>query len=222
MKNIDYIDKLENIITDKDPIKGFTFKNRLQGLVDNFYNLKLEIYIRNILVELFNNKYFYENRAIAEYPRNTFKNRRRVSIDFSLLKNSKVQFTMEMKYNFPKDSTCFLNYNNVIESNFINRKWDENRKVDAFLLIVCETERDKLSEIEKNNFEPNLNCLSQYQLTQKQIEKFGENSWENNLIKTFNRYSSQQEFSYRKLHKITLTNVDGLLFKFHFYILFRN
>ena len=38
-------------------IKSAEFKNKLNELNDNFFNLKQEIHIRNLLVELFNQKH---------------------------------------------------------------------------------------------------------------------------------------------------------------------
>ena len=49
-------------------IESDEFKNKLNELNDNFFNLKQEIHIRNLLVELFNQKHKEEGeRAIAEY-----------------------------------------------------------------------------------------------------------------------------------------------------------
>ena len=41
-----------------DIIESDEFKNKLNELNDNFFNLKQEIHIRNLLVELFNQKHF--------------------------------------------------------------------------------------------------------------------------------------------------------------------
>ena len=49
-------------------IESDEFKYKLNELNDNFFNLKQEIHIRNLLVELFNQKHKEEGeRAIAEY-----------------------------------------------------------------------------------------------------------------------------------------------------------
>ena len=48
-------------------IKSKRFKRKLAKLNDNFFNLKQEIQIRNLLVELFNRDFKGEERAIAEY-----------------------------------------------------------------------------------------------------------------------------------------------------------
>lgn len=215
-----YIEKIEDIIQNEK--NDISFKSRLQVVLDNFFNLKLEIHIRNLLVEIFNKNFESKYRAMAEYPRYTFKNRKRVSVDFSILKDGKTDFTMEMKYNFPTDDSFFSNYSKVIDSNFINRKWNEEKNVDAFLLIVGKTDKRFLTDIERDCFEPPLNRISQYQLSERQISKNGENFWEINLEKVFKHYGDMDGYSYKKLKNIQLTSRDKLNFEFQFYFLFRD
>ena len=63
-------------------IKSKRFKRKLSKLNDNFFNLKQEIHIRNLLVELFNQEHKGQGeRAIAEYRVDSNKN---IRIDLAL------------------------------------------------------------------------------------------------------------------------------------------
>ena len=88
-------------------IRSDEFRVQLAELNDNFFNLKQEIQIRNLLVELFNQKYKQENeRAIAEYRvRNKKVSNKNIRIDLALVnKSSKEKILIEFKYHFPEDS----------------------------------------------------------------------------------------------------------------------
>ena len=71
-------------------IRSDEFRVQLTELNDNFFNLKQEIQIRNLLVELFNQKYKQENeRAIAEYRvRNKKVSNKNIRIDLALVNKS--------------------------------------------------------------------------------------------------------------------------------------
>ena len=84
-------------------IKSKRFKRKLAKLNDNFFNLKQEIQIRNLLVELFNRDFKGEERAIAEYrvPNKKASNKN-IRIDLAL-KNKNEEILIELKYHFAND-----------------------------------------------------------------------------------------------------------------------
>ena len=84
-------------------IKSKRFKRKLAKLNDNFFNLKQEIQIRNLLVELFNRDFKGEERAIAEYrvPNKKIPNKN-IRIDLAL-KNKNEEILIELKYHFAND-----------------------------------------------------------------------------------------------------------------------
>ena len=121
-------------------IKSNEFKEKLNELNDNFFNLKQEIHIRNLLVELFNQKYKEQGeRAIAEYPRVA-----RTRVDLSLIdNNTESPFKIELKYHFPKDKGGFSKYQKSIQKHFIDRG------SNGFILIVCDSNTEERESFEK-------------------------------------------------------------------------
>jgi len=121
-------------------IKSDEFKEKLNELNDNFFNLKQEIHIRNLLVELFNQKYKEQGeRAIAEYPRVA-----RTRVDLSLIdNNTESPFKIELKYHFPKDKGGFSKYQKSIQKHFIDRG------SNGFILIVCDSNTEERESFEK-------------------------------------------------------------------------
>ena len=84
-------------------IKSKRFKRKLTKLNDNFFNLKQEIHIRNLLVELFNQKHKEEGeRAIAEYRELQNETDKNIRIDLAL-SNRKEVALIELKYHFAND-----------------------------------------------------------------------------------------------------------------------
>lgn len=126
-----------------DIIESDEFKNKLNELNDNFFNLKQEIHIRNLLVELFNQKYKEEGeRAIAEYRVDPNKN---IRIDLALVNkdNKENPFKIELKYHFPKDKGGFSEYQESIQKHFFGRN------SNGFILIVCDSDRDLRKKFEE-------------------------------------------------------------------------
>ena len=126
-----------------DIIESDEFKNKLNELNDNFFNLKQEIHIRNLLVELFNQKYKEEGeRAIAEYRVDPNKN---IRIDLALVNkdNKENPFKIELKYHFPKDKGGFSEYQESIQKHF------EDRESNGFILIVCNSNTEERESFEK-------------------------------------------------------------------------
>ncbi len=105
-------------------IRSDEFRVQLAELNDNFFNLKQEIQIRNLLVELFNQKYKEDERAIAEYR---VKN---IRIDLALVnKSSKEKILIEFKYHFPEDSQ--------IEEESLRYYFEKRIECDYLISIIC-------------------------------------------------------------------------------------
>lgn len=122
-------------------IRSDEFRVQLAELNNNFFNLKQEIHIRNLLLELFNRYHSQEGfRAIAEYPRKpeTLEDGRisHTRVDLSLVDKEEKEnpFKIELKYHFPKDKGGFLKYEESIQKHFTDRK------SDGFILIVCDSD----------------------------------------------------------------------------------
>ena len=113
-------------------IRSDEFRVQLAELNDNFFNLKQEIQIRNLLVELFNQKYKQENeRAIAEYRVSNKKApNKNIRIDLALVnKSSKEKILIEFKYHFPEDSQ--------IEEESLRNYFEKRIECDYLISIIC-------------------------------------------------------------------------------------
>ena len=207
MTNSDYIVQIRQIIKSKE------FSEKLSIVHQNFPNQKLENHIRNILVELYNKQSIISQRAFAEHPRYSNKeDKTRVSIDFSICKNEKTLFAMELKYNFPKDNQRFKDYKRVIDKNFVTRKFSSSEYIDAFLLIVCESNKESLIKFEEKW---KLNKLSKYQLKNSEID------WKENLINTFKTLEIEHKFNYESIENLKTDQIN-FSSDFYFYFLYRN
>ena len=113
-------------------IESDEFRVQLTELNDNFFNLKQELQIRNLLVELFNKKHKEKGeRAIAEYrvPNKKASNKN-IRIDLALV-NSNKKALIELKYLFPNDPQ--------IEKNLLKTIFQKERSVIILLqLFVME------------------------------------------------------------------------------------
>ena len=110
-------------------IRSDEFRVQLAELNNNFFNLKQELHIRDLLLVLFNKYHSQEGfRAIAEYPRRkkpeTLEAGRisHTRVDLSLVdrENKENPIKIELKYHFHKD----LNYtqqNNIIKKRLSNK-----------------------------------------------------------------------------------------------------
>ena len=108
------------------------FRVQLAELNDNFFNLKQEIQIRNLLVELFNQKHKQENeRAIAEYRVSNKKApNKNIRIDLALVnKSSKEKILIEFKYHFPEDSQ--------IKEESLRNYFEKRIECDYLISIIC-------------------------------------------------------------------------------------
>ncbi|EKY12146.1 hypothetical protein [Capnocytophaga sp. oral taxon 326] len=179
-------------------IKSDEFKNKLNELNDNFFNLKQEIQIRNLLVELFNQKHKEQGkRAIAEYPRIA-----KTRVDLSLIdkNNTETPFKIEFKYHFPKDKGGFSEYQESIQKHF------KNRKSNGFILIVCDSNANKRKEFEKI-------WLSKKTKFSKLSSE--DNIWKENLQEKFKNTADSQAYFF----EITIENPFETTY--HFFILER-
>lgn len=111
-------------------IKSKRFKRKLAKLNDNFFNLKQEIQIRNLLVELFNKKFKKKGeRAIAEYrvPNKKASNKN-IRIDLALVNTNK-KALIELKYLFPNDPQ--------IEKESLKNYFSEREECNYLIAIIC-------------------------------------------------------------------------------------
>ena len=122
-------------------IRSDEFRVQLAELNNNFFNLKQELHIRDLLLVLFNKYHSQEGfRAIAEYPRKseTLEDGRisHTRVDLSLVDREEKEnpFKIELKYHFPKDKGGFSKYEESIQKHFIDRE------SDGFILIVCDSD----------------------------------------------------------------------------------
>ena len=132
-------------------IRSDEFRVQLAELNDNFFNLKQEIHIRNLLLVLFNRYHSQEGiRALAEYPRRknpeTLEDGRisytRVDLSLADKEEKENPFEIELKYHFPKDKGGFLNYEESIQKHFTKRG------SDGFILIVCDSDTNGRKKFE--------------------------------------------------------------------------
>ena len=175
------------------------FRVQLAELNDNFFNLKQEIQIRNLLVELFNQKHKQENeRAIAEYR----VPNKDIRIDLALVSknNQENAFKIELKYHFPKDKGGFSKYQESIQKHF------EDRGSNGFILIVCDSDVNGRKKFESDW----LNDKTMFsKLSLDDLE------WKKNLEEKFkNTADSQAYFSEITVEKPFKTT-------YHFFILER-
>ena len=187
-------------------IESDEFKYKLNELNDNFFNLKQEIHIRNLLVELFNQKHKEQGeRAIAEHPRlekekTTEKERTSYTrVDLSLVdeKNPKAPFKIELKYHFPKDKGGFSEYQESIQKHFFGRK------SNGFILIVCDSDKNL-----REKFEEKWNIDTIFPKLSKE-----DNIWKENLKNKFEETPDSKSYYYE------ITIEKPFETTYHFFIL---
>lgn len=188
-------------------IRSDEFRVQLAELNDNFFNLKQELHIRDLLLVLFNKYHSQEGfRAIAEYPRRkkpeTLEDGRisHTRVDLSLVdkEEKKKPFKIEFKYHFPKDKGEFSEYQKSIQKHFTKRG------SNGFILIVCDSDTNGRENFENTwlNDKTIFSDLSSDDL-----------KWKNNLKEKFeNTADSQAYFSEITVEKPFKTT-------YHFFIL---
>ena len=179
-------------------IKSKRFKRKLSKLNDNFFNLKQEIQIRNLLVELFNRDFKGEERAIAEYR----VPNKDIRIDLALVnKNNKENpFKIELKYHFPKDKGGFSEYQESIQKHFIDRE------SNGFILIVCNSNTEERESFEKMWLSKET-IFSELSLDKNNYK------WKENLKSKFEETSNAQA------HFFEITVEKPFETTYHFFIL---
>ncbi|WP_314895129.1 hypothetical protein [uncultured Capnocytophaga sp.] len=114
------------------------FRVQLAELNNNFFNLKQELHIRDLLLVLFNKYHSQEGfRAIAEYR---VKN---IRIDLALVKRSpKEEILIEFKYHFPKDPQ-------IEKKQSLKKYFEERKECDYLISIVCNGNKEKREQFEE-------------------------------------------------------------------------
>ena len=189
-------------------IRSDEFRVQLAELNDNFFNLKQELHIRDLLLVLFNKYHSQEGfRAIAEHPRlekeKTTEEERTsyTRVDLSLVdeKVPKAPFKIELKYHFPKDKGGFSEYQESIQKHF------ENRGSNGFILIVCNSDKDL-----RKKFEEKWDIETIFPKLSKE-----DNIWKENLEEKFKNTADSQAYFFE------ITVDKPFKTTYHFFILER-
>ena len=189
-------------------IRSDEFRVQLAELNDNFFNLKQELHIRDLLLVLFNKYHSQEGfRAIAEHPRlekeKTTEEERTsyTRVDLSLVdeKVPKAPFKIELKYHFPKDKGGFSEYQESIQKHF------KNRKSNGFILIVCDSDKDL-----RKKFEEKWDIETIFPKLSKE-----DNIWKENLEEKFKNTADSQAYFFE------ITVEKPFKTTYHFFILER-
>ena len=189
-------------------IRSDEFRVQLAELNDNFFNLKQELHIRDLLLVLFNKYHSQEGfRAIAEHPRlekeKTTEEERTsyTRVDLSLVdeKVPKAPFKIELKYHFPKDKGGFSEYQESIQKHF------ENRESNGFILIVCDSDKDL-----RKKFEEKWDIETIFPKLSKE-----DNIWKENLEEKFKNTADSQAYFFE------ITVDKPFKTTYHFFILER-
>ena len=189
-------------------IESDEFRVQLTELNNNFFNLKQELHIRDLLLALFN-KYHSQKgvRAIAEHPRleqAKTPGEERTSytrVDLSLVDENfpKNPFKIEFKYHFPKDKGGFSEYQESIQKHF------ENRNSNGFILIVCDSDKDL-----RKKFEERWDVDTIFPKLSKE-----DNIWKENLEDKFKNTADSQAYFFE------ITVEKPFETTYHFFILER-
>ena len=187
-------------------IRSDEFRVQLAELNDNFFNLKQELHIRDLLLVLFNKYHSQEGfRAIAEYPRRkkpeTLEDGRisHTRVDLSLVDREEKEnpFKIEFKYHFPKDKGGFSKYEESIQKHF------KNRGSNGFILIVCDSDKDL-----RKKFEEKWDIDTIFSKLSKE-----DNIWKENLEEKFKRTANSQAYFFK------ITVEKPFKTTYHFFIL---
>jgi len=177
-------------------IRSDEFRVQLAELNDNFFNLKQELHIRDLLVEFFNQKCKEDERAIAEYRKDPNKN---IRIDLALVKRSpKEEILIEFKYHFPKDPQ-------IEKKQSLKRYFEERKECDYLISIVCDGNKKEREQFEKEWLNKKTIFADRYS---------GDSQWKEKLVeelKPLGRSFESMEIEVDKPFKTT----------YHFFILER-
>lgn len=180
-------------------IKSKTFKRKLAKLNDNFFNLKQEIHIRNLLVELFNKKLKKEGeRAIAEYRELQNETDKNIRIDLAL-SNRKEVALIELKYHFANDPQ--------IKKESLKNYFLERKECNYLIAIICNGNKHIREDYEHY-----------WGIETIFSGRYSEDSqWKELLEKQFNSLESESKY----LEPIEITVEKPFETTYHFFILER-
>ena len=175
-------------------IRSDEFRVQLAELNNNFFNLKQELHIRDLLLVLFNKYHSQEGfRAIAEYR---VKN---IRIDLALVKRSpKEEILIEFKYHFPKDPQ-------IEKKQSLKKYFEERKECDYLISIVCDGNKKEREQFEKEWLNKKTIFADRYS---------GDSQWKEKLVeelKPLGRSFESMEIEVDKPFKTT----------YHFFILER-
>ena len=182
-------------------IESNEFKNKLNELNDNFFNLKQEIHIRNLLVELFNQKYKEEDeRAIAEYRVDPNKN---IRIDLALINkdNKENLLKIEFKYHFPEDRE-------IKKTKSLSRYFKERTECDYLISIICNDNEKTREQFENEWLIKNTIFANRYSEGSE---------WREKIEDEFKSLESESKY----LDPIEITVENPFETTYHFFILER-
>ena len=182
-------------------IESDEFKYKLNELNDNFFNLKQEIHIRNLLVELFNQKHKEEGeRAIAEYrvPNKKIPNKN-IRIDLALVNNNK-KVLIEFKYLFPNDPQ--------IEKESLKNYFIERTECNYLIAIICNGNEKTREQFEKEWLIKNTIFANRYSEGTE---------WRKKIEEEFKSLESESNY----LKPIEITVEKPFETTYHFFILER-
>ena len=148
-------------------IRSDEFRVRLVELNNNFFNLKQELHIRDLLLVLFNKYHSQEGfRAIAEYRvRNEKVPHKKIRIDLALVnKSSKEKILIEFKYHFPEDPQ-------IEKKQSLKRYFEEREKCHYLISIVCNGNKEKREQFEKEWLDKKTDFAGRYSETTQWKDK---------------------------------------------------
>lgn len=180
-------------------IESDEFRVQLNELNDNFFNLKQEIHIRNLLVELFNRYFKGEERAIAEYrvPNKKIPNKN-IRIDLAL-KNKNEEILIELKYHFANDPQ--------IREESLRNYFEKRIECNYLISIICNGK-----EKTRNAYEADWGIKTMFG------SRYSEDSqWKKLLEKQFKSLESESNY----LKPIEITVEKPFETTYHFFILER-
>ena len=139
-------------------IRSDEFRVQLAELNDNFFNLKQELHIRDLLLVLFNKYHSQEGlRAIAEYRVSNKKApNKNIRIDLALVnKSSKEEILIEFKYHFPEDPQ-------IEKKQSLKRYFEEREECHYLISIVCNGNKEKREQFEKEWLDKKTDFAGRY------------------------------------------------------------
>jgi len=159
-------------------ISSEKYKESIQKIAKNYFNLKQEFWFRNLLLEELNFEFEKNNekelKAIAEHPR---INKKRVDLSIINQKNIDTPYKIEFKYQYSGDLSNHKRTGKLIEDDYIKRG------SDMFILIVLNF--SSKDGVEKDKNWGIKNGISKY------ISK--SEKWIENLNKSISTYAISNE-----------------------------